>query len=879
MKAHQIRSAFLEYFKERGHEIVKSSSLIPQSDPTLLFTNAGMNQFKEVFLGKQKRPYTRAASVQKCMRAGGKHNDLDNVGHTHRHHTFFEMLGNFSFGDYFKEDAIAMAWEFFTARLGLPSDRLWVTVYKDDDQAYEIWRRIAGVGADHVLRFDERDNFWAMGETGPCGPCSEILIDQGPEVGCRLPTCAPGCSCDRYLELWNLVFMQYDRDAAGVMHPLPSPCIDTGAGLERIAAVLQGVHSNFHSDLFQPLIRQVSEMADVDYDAESEMGAAMRVIADHVRSATFVISDGALPANDGRGSVVRRVLRRAMRYGGKLGFQEPFLYKLVGVVVGIMGEAYPELTLLRDHTARVILAEEERFETTLTVGLRILEKLCEKSAGVVSGEELFKLYDTYGFPLDLAREYCEERQLRVDEAGFEAEMRRQRDAQRARAEVASLVGGGADAQSGLLKDVARPRFTGYRSLREDGARVVRLFRDGATVRRLEEGEAGEVLIDPTPFYAESGGQIGDRGELLGPAGRALVRSAGYRGDAYSMLDVVVERGALETGQDVDAVVDAESRTNAAIHHTSTHLLHAALREVLGPHVKQAGSLVDPSHLRFDFSHYAALKDREIADIEDMVNREVRANETVETAVMPIEEALAGGALAFFGEKYGNEVRVIKIGDFSMELCGGTHLSATGQIGLFRVDSEGSVASGVRRITAHAGNAAVESIHRDTALLREIEQLIRSSRAELPSSIARLQEQLKQREREIQELRRKQLSSIDIEQGASRQVDGVRVVSHRIDGLDLPALREVMDRWREQIRSGVVVLVAESEGKAQLLVGVTKDLTKRLHAGSLIKGLAALVGGKGGGRPDLAEAGGKDPSGIERVLETVDKAVADALEKR
>ncbi|MBI2837167.1 MAG: alanine--tRNA ligase [Acidobacteria bacterium] len=873
MKAHQIRTQFLGFFREHGHEVVKSSSLIPQNDPTLLFANAGMNQFKDVFLGKEKRAYTRATSVQKCMRAGGKHNDLDNVGHTQRHHTFFEMLGNFSFGDYFKEDAIAMAWELFVKRLGLPAGKLYATVYKDDDEAYGIWHTKVGVPADRVLRFDEKDNFWSMGETGPCGPCSEILIDQGPEVGCRRPDCAPGCSCDRYLELWNLVFMQYDRDQNGVMTPLPSPCIDTGAGLERVTAILQGVHSNFHTDLFMPIIDRVSEESGVEYEQESETGAAMRVIADHVRAATFAITDGVLPSNVGRGFVLRRILRRAMRYGGKLGYEEPFLYKLAGIVPDVMGDAYPELGAFNEHTARVILSEEDRFETTLALGLKVLEKICEKTTvGVVSGAEVFKLYDTYGFPLDLARDYCEERNLRVDEAGFAAELEKQRE--RARAAVKAAP---AEAESdAALKAYPRPVFTGYSSLRDDGCRVVALFREGGALRVLRAGEHGECLLDRTPFYAESGGQVGDRGEIVSGTGRARVQTTQHRGAGYSLVKITVEQGEISVGQEVDAIVDPDARQNAAIHHTATHLLHAALREILGPHVKQSGSLVDPQHLRFDFSHYAALKDRELADIEDLVNREVRANDAVTTEEMPIEEALASGAMAFFGDKYGSRVRVVRIGDFSLELCGGTHLAATGQIGLFRIEAEGSIASGIRRITARAGGPAIETLQKDHSMLLDVEQIVRATRAELPAAITRLQEQLKQREKEVQELRHKVLGTLSLAEAHTREINGVKVATSRLDGSDMSAMRAVMDRWREQIGSGVVILFSEYQGKALLLAGVTKDLTKRLHAGNIVKRLAPVVGGSGGGRPDLAEAGGKDPAQIDAAEASVDAVVAEAL---
>jgi len=873
MKAFEIRNSFLAFFRERGHEIVKSSSLIPQSDPTLLFANAGMNQFKDVFLGVEKRAYTRAASVQKCLRAGGKHNDLDNVGHTNRHHTFFEMLGNFSFGDYFKQDAIAMAWDYMTKTLGLPPDRLIATVFREDDDAYRIWHDSIGIPESRICRFDEKDNFWAMGDTGPCGPCSELLFDQGPDVGCRRPSCSPACSCDRHLELWNLVFMQFERDASGTMSPLPSPCIDTGAGLERIAAVLQGVSSNFHTDLFMPIIRQVSDLCGMEYEEEVETGAAMRVVADHIRASTFVISDGALPSNEGRGFVLRKILRRAMRYARKLGLEEPFLYTLAGSVIHNMGDAYPELALSREHAARVIHAEEERFETTLTLGLKMLEKIGETTREVVSGEDLFRLYDTYGFPLDLARDYCEERGLRVDEPGFLAEMDRQRERARAAARAAEAPEG---EESSILKSLPRPSFVGYETTRTEASRILAIVRDNRVVDRLEQGESGSLLIDPTPFYAESGGQVGDRGEVIAETGHAAVTTTSYRAGIYSMVEVTVEQGTLESGTEVEAVVDPSDRQSTAGHHTSTHLLHAALREVLGTHVKQAGSLVDPEHFRFDFSHYQALSDRELADIEEIVNAEIRRNDRVETKVVPIEEALESGAIAFFGDKYGSTVRVIRVGDFSMELCGGTHVSSTGQIGVFRIDSEGSVASGVRRIIARAGGPAFESFQKDVALLREMEQTLRAPRSQLAVAVTRLQETLKQRERELLQFKQKSLQSIDLSEGTSSSVDGVRVVTKRLDGCDMPQLRTIMDRWRDQIGSGAVVLASEYDEKAILLVGVTKDLTKRLHAGTIVKKLAAVIGGSGGGRPDLAEAGGKSPEKIAEVLAAVEDAFRTAV---
>ena len=869
----EIRSAFLDYFAEQGHQIVPSSPLVPANDPTLLFTNAGMVQFKDVFLGKEQRSYTRAASAQRCVRAGGKHNDLENVGYTARHHTFFEMLGNFSFGDYFKREAIGYAWDFLVNRLGLPPERLWVTVYEEDDEAAEIWLKEIGVDPARFTRIGDKpggkrfesDNFWSMGDTGPCGPCSEIFYDHGPEVWGGPPG-SPEEDGDRYIEIWNLVFMQYNRDAEGNMTPLPKPSVDTGMGLERLAAVLQGVHSNYEIDLFRGLIRAAAEATGTD-DLESK---SLRVIADHIRSSAFLVVDGVLPGNEGRGYVLRRIIRRAIRHGYQLGQREPFFYKLVDALDEQMGEAYPELTRAREHVKRVLRVEEERFAETIEHGMRILEEAIDSLSGkVIPGEVLFKLYDTYGFPLDLTADIARERGLEVDEAGFEREMA----AQRERARAASQFGMQQQA-SVALEGVTD--FTGYERL-EDQSTVVALFRDGEPVDHLEAGEQGMVILDRTPFYAESGGQVGDAGVLLANGVRFEVEDTQKQGGAvFGHLGRLVE-GRLGLGDRVRAQVDQERRRAIALNHSATHLLHAALRRVLGEHVQQKGSLVEAARLRFDFSHFEPVSRDQLEEIERLVNAEIRANHPVETRIMSLEDAKAVGAMALFGEKYDEQVRVLRMGDFSIELCGGTHVGATGDIGLFKITLESGIASGVRRIEAVTGDAAVRWVQQDEDRLLEIAGLLNCGREEVVDKASKLLEQNRRLEKDLQQLQAKLAAAAGSDlAGQAVAVDGIKVLAARVEGVQPKALRDLLDQLKNKLGSAVILLATTDGKKVNLIAGVTKDLTDRFKAGELVKAAAEKVGGKGGGRPDMAQAGGSDPSGIDAALALVEAWVRERL---
>ena len=871
----EIRSAFLEFFVRQGHTRVASSSLVPKADPTLLFTNAGMVQFKDVFTGVEKRPYRRAVTSQKCVRAGGKHNDLENVGRTARHHTFFEMLGNFSFGDYFKEAAIGYAWEFLTRELGLPPERLWATIHEGDavmgigpdEEARGLWCRFVPEG--RIVACSTKDNFWAMGDTGPCGPCSEIIYDQGPVMGCGKPTCGVGCECDRYLELWNLVFMQFERSGAGVLTPLPRPSIDTGAGLERIAAVLQGVGSNFDTDLLRPIIALVEELCGIRYGAAPQTDVSMRVIADHARATTFLASDGVQPSNEGRGYVLRRILRRGLRHGRLLGLEEPFMGRATGRVVELMQAAFPELSETREHVARVAQAEEERFGHTLKVGLRLVESLVDdqkaKGAGTIPGGEIFRLYDTYGFPLDLLRDIATDHGLSLDEAGFERAMAEQR----ARARESWVGSGEAEIPASLKDLTARVQVDGlwYAALQAE-ARVVAILTGGEqrTVERLREGEAGDVVLDRTPFYPEAGGQVGDTGTLSGDGTLADVLDTKRPVPGLVLHSVRVKRGSLETGQTVHAVVDGDRRRMTAKNHTATHLVHAALRQTLGDHVKQAGSLVAPDRLRFDFSHFSPLTARETDRIEELVNAQVWANRPVATRVMSLDEALGVGAMALFGEKYGERVRVVSVPEFSMELCGGTHVSATGEIGLFKVVAQGGVAAGIRRIEAVTGPGAFQHVKREEQVLAETAARLKTRPLELVEKVERLAESSRDLEREVQRLQARLLSGT-IEQllQATTDVNGVRVVGGQVEATDSRGMRELGDRLRERLHSGVVVLAASVDGKVTWVTMVTRDLIDRLHAGNLARDLARVTGGGGGGRPDVAEAGGKEPSRIPEAL--------------
>jgi alanyl-tRNA synthetase len=883
MTGHELRDRFLRYFQGNGHTIVRSSPLVPALDPTLLFTNAGMVQFKSVFLGEERRDYVRATTCQKCVRAGGKHNDLENVGRTARHHTFFEMLGNFSFGDYFKADAVAYAWEFLTRDLALPPGRLWATVFTEDDEAAKLWK--AYVPQDRILRLGEKDNFWAMGDTGPCGPCSEVHFHQGDHIPCVEEAAGrqclgPACECDRWLEIWNLVFMQFDRDASGRLTPLPKPSIDTGMGLERVAAVVQRKWSNFDTDLLRPLIADVERRSGKAYGAGDADDVSMRVIADHARATAFLVTDGVMPSNEWRGYVLRRIMRRAMRHGRLLGLTEPFLWEVTGVVADLMGGAYPELGEQRSRVAELTRLEEERFAETLDRGLERIETEIGQSAGWpvaegagrrVPGRVLFTLYDTYGFPVDLAQEVLEERGFALTpetQAEYDREMETQRE--RARSSATFGAGGAAGDERAatyqtLLAEIPKAEFVGYEAMTAP-ARILAMVAGGRRRREAVGGDEVEVILDRTPFYAESGGQIGDTGVITGRQGRGEVVDTQYRGAGLIAHRMRVAEGGFREGEDVAVQVESPRRQGLRLHHTGTHLLHAALRKVLGTHVTQAGSLVAPDHLRFDFTHGKPVKDRDLERVEDLVNEAVRDNITVDPFETDLNAALRMGAMALFGEKYGDRVRVIRIGDFSTELCGGTHLDATGQIGLFKVTTEGAVASGVRRLEAVTGGAALAHVGQEEQALRQAADLLRIPPLELPGRLQKLLDDQKGLEKQLAELEARLAKSRaqDLVAGA-RSVAGMSVVAARLDGLDADGLRTVVDSVRDRLGSGVIVLGAASDGKVTLVSAVTKDLIGRVHAGKLIQEVAKVVGGGGGGRPDLAQAGGKNPAELDRAL--------------
>ena len=866
MSAAQVRSSFLDFFRAQSHVIVPSSSLVPANDPTLLFTNAGMVQFKDVFLGKEQRDYLRAASSQRCVRAGGKHNDLENVGYTARHHTFFEMLGNFSFGDYFKREAIHFAWDYLIYTLGLDPARLWCTVYKDDEEAAEIWLKDVGVDPERFSRLGEASNFWAMGDTGPCGPCSEIFYDHGPGVSGGPPGSVDEDG-DRYVEIWNLVFMQFERAANGTMTPLPKPSVDTGMGLERITAVMQGVHSNYDIDLFKNLIHAAGALAGTSVYSSS----SLRVIADHIRACAFLIVDGVLPSNEGRGYVLRRIIRRAVRHGYKLGIQEPFFYKLVPVLEREMGSAYPELVRGADHAARVLKQEEQRFAETLANGMVLLEGAIRNLRGqkTIDGDTAFKLYDTYGFPYDLTADIARERGLTVDQVRFDSAM----DEQRRRSQEASKFG--VNQSSGHTLD-ARTLFQGYEGLTASG-HVAALLKQGLPVDSLTQGEAGEVVLDRTPFYAEAGGQVGDTGELAGSGTRFEVSDTQKRGLAHSHFGRVAA-GTIRTGDTLEARVDGERRQAVALNHSATHLLHAALRKVLGTHVLQKGSLVAPDRLRFDFAHYQPVTAVELLEIERLVNAQIRANAPAETKQMDYDSAVAAGAMALFGEKYDKDVRVLRMGDFSMELCGGTHVQRAGDIGLFKIVSEGGVASGVRRIEALTGAGALDFVEQGEALLKEIAALVRGSREDVREKVRSESERLRQMEREIRTLKDRLASGkgVDLAAGAV-DVQGVKVIATKIEGADAGALRTAVDQLKHRLKSAVVVLASvEDRSKVVLVVGVTADQTGRIKAGELAGAVAAQVGGRGGGRADFAQAGGSNPEALDAALGSVQEFVRSRL---
>ncbi len=885
MKASEIRKAFLDFFQHRGHSVIKSSSLIPHDDPTLLFTNAGMVQFKRCFLGEDHRPYVRAATSQKCMRAGGKHNDLENVGRTARHHTFFEMLGNFSFGDYFKSDAVDYAWDFLTGVMGLPKDKLYATIHEGDEgmrlgadeEARGFWGRY--LPADRILAFPTKDNFWAMGDTGPCGPCSEILIDQGPAMGCGQPGCKPGCDCDRYLELWNLVFMQFNRRDDGVLEPLPKPSIDTGMGLERVAAVMQKVASNYDTDLFSPVRSRVADLSGYRYGDDREKDVSVKVIADHSRAAAFLIGDGILPSNEGRGYVLRRVIRRALRHGRYLGLDRPFLSETAVAVMESMQDTYPELLESRSYITRVILNEEERFSETLDNGLRLLQneikRLQDEGLKAIPGALIFKLYDTYGFPIDIVTDMARGLQLDADEAGFQQLMEKQREQSRIH-----WKGSGereiTEAYRQLAARGVKTEFVGYENM-DVRSEIVALVRDGETIPMARSGSEVEVVTPVTPFYGETGGQVGDQGEIVGSEGRmAVTDTLRLPGDIFVHIGRV-EEGTFTVGEKVQMKVAQDLRRSTALNHTATHILHAVLRKVVGDHVKQAGSLVAPDRFRFDFTHFAALSPEEISEIERQVNEEIRENQALDVKVMDLEEALRTGAMALFEEKYGDRVRLVEIPGFSRELCGGTHTHRTGDIGLFVITQETSVAAGVRRIEGLTGSAALAHVQKQQAALRQAAHLLKASPLELPERIEKLTQSQKQVERELESVKASVASrqSTDLLDQAE-EVGGARVLVVQVTADNPKILREMNDQFKDRMKSGVAVLGAAHEGKAFLLVGVTADLTRRIQAGSLIKEIVKEVGGSGGGRPDMAQAGGNQPENLPAALDLARKLIRERL---
>ena len=871
MKSSEIRSRFLKYFERNGHTIVASSPLVPGNDPTLLFTNAGMVQFKDVFLGQDKRPYVRATTSQRCVRAGGKHNDLENVGYTARHHTFFEMLGNFSFGDYFKRDAIRFAWELLTREFGLDPARMWVTVYQDDDEAYDIWARDIKVPRERIARIGDKpggqkyqsDNFWQMGDTGPCGPCTEIFWDHGPGIPGGPPG-TPDADGDRYIEIWNLVFMQFNRDESGTMHPLPKPSVDTGMGLERVAAVLQGVHSNYEIDLFQDLIKAAARVTG----AKDLASNSLKVIADHIRACSFLVTDGVIPGNEGRGYVLRRIIRRAIRHGYKLGQKKPFFHLLVEDLAKVMGEAYPELVEAKGRVAAVLKQEEERFAETLENGMGVLESALHREDRMLDGETVFKLYDTFGFPVDLTADIARERGFQVDLAGFEQAMAEQRERARAASKFQMTQGVEYRGQA--------TEFHGYSTLKMP-ARILAIYREGTQVNVLQAGEEGVVVLDRTPFYAESGGQVGDVGQLVSGHGMFEVQDT-----QKIQAEVFGHRGVLRTGRlavtdEVTAQVDGELRARAAYNHSATHLMHAALRQVLGRHVQQKGSLVDPWKTRFDFSHDKALSAEEIREIEKLVNDEVRSNHAVEAQLMKYDEAIKHGAMALFGEKYGDEVRVIGMGEFSTELCGGTHVKRTGDIGFFKIVAQSAVAAGIRRVEAVTGPGALDYVQQQTTALEGVAEMLKASPTEIGARLNQVMDNVRGLEKELARLKSKLASSQgdDLAERAI-QVGAARVLAAALEGADAKSLRETVDKLKDKLGSAAVVLAATEGGKVALVAGVTADLTGKVKAGELVNFVAQQVGGKGGGRPDMAQAGGTDPTGLTKALESVRGWVAERL---
>ena len=872
----QIRQDFLDFFAGKGHTIVPSASLVPGNDPTLLFTNSGMVQFKDVFLGAEKRSYVRAADVQRCLRAGGKHNDLDSVGYTARHHTFFEMLGNWSFGDYFKKEAIAWAWELLTEVWKLPKERLLVTVYHTDDEAYDLWHDMIGLPPERIVRIGDNkgapyasDNFWQMADTGPCGPCTEIFYDHGEHIAGGPPG-SPDEDGDRYIEIWNNVFMQFDRQPDGTLVPLPAPCVDTGMGLERLAAVLQHVHTNYEIDLFQGLIRKAAELTGTT-DLENK---SLRVIADHIRACSFLIVDGVLPSNEGRGYVLRRIIRRALRHGWMLGVRQPFFHKMVGTLCELMGDAYPELPAARELVEKALKAEEERFAETLDSGMRIFDDVASRVVdGVIPGADAFRLYDTYGFPVDLTADIARERGLSVDMAGFEAAMEQQRETARAAGKFTSTTGLPAD----LVAQLSPTVFLGYDKLDAGGLQVVALLKDGRPVSAVQAGDDAVVILDSTPFYAESGGQVGDTGVLAEQGVEFDVADTlKFAGQFHGHVGRVA-KGGLKVGDHVVASVDAARRASTILNHSATHLLHAALREVLGTHVQQKGSLVAPDRLRFDFSHFQPMTQAELAEVERRVNAQIRANSAAEVHHMGMQEALDFGAMALFGEKYGEQVRVLKMGDYSTELCGGTHVGRTGDIGLFKLVGESGVSAGVRRIEAVTGQGALDYVADEERRLAEAADLLGGNAGEVVDKIRALTDRQKKLERELETLKARAASSATSDLGgAAIDVGGIRVLASRLEGFDAKALRDAMDRLKQQLGDAVIVLAGTADGKAALVAGVNGAATGRVKAGELLSHVAGQIGGKGGGRPDLAQGGGEDGPALATALQGVPEWVRERI---
>jgi alanyl-tRNA synthetase len=864
MKSSEIRPAFLEYFKSKDHKIFSSSPLIPWNDPSLLFVNAGMVQFKTIFQGLEKSPYKRAVSCQKCLRAGGKHSDLENVGHTTRHHTFFEMLGNFSFGDYFKKDAILFAWEFLTNLFHLPAEKLYVSIYEEDDETAKLWSELIGLPDERIVRLGAKDNFWQMGDTGPCGPCSEIIIDQGEDFGCGKPDCRVGCECDRYLELWNLVFMQYNRDDSGDLTPLPKPSIDTGMGIERISAVLQGKTSNFDSDLFEPIIKDISSLSGVRYGLSKEIDISFKVIADHIRATVFILSEGLSPSNEGRGYVLRRIIRRASRHARLLNVHEPCLYKLTDSVIDIMGDIYPEIKKESERTQKLLRIEEEGFIRTIESGLNILDDIIsivkKEGTRIIPGEEIFKLYDTYGFPIDFARDIAMDSELGIDEEGFQKEMELQR--QRSKGTLEITLPPIKIESSGY----AHSEFVGYDTLKTESV-IVDIFKKGVSVNELSEGDEGELLLDKTPFYAESGGQVGDTGSIDSKTAHIKVTNTTKPYPNAHLHHIKIEKGEITKGGKVTCSVDEDRRRAIMRNHTSTHLLHKALRTVLGDHIKQSGSVVDQERLRFDFTHFAAMQKEEIKRVEDIVNEKILEDLRVRTDTMSVDEATKSGAVALFDEKYGETVRVISVGDFSKELCGGTHCKATGEIGLFVILSEGSVASGIRRIEALTGKSAFDYLRQKHDELDALKGLLKSEKP--LEKVEKLLNDIKALEKEIQKL--KTGSTGDMISDAMKtatELNGIKIVKLRLDGLNTNELRLLADNMRDRLKSGIIVVSSVIDSQAAIVCMVTKDLKDRYNAGEIVKSISSIAGGKGGGNPEMAQGGTKDIERLDNALESI-----------